>query len=60
MSDEALLTVLLVPMALALAFGVWAGLGYPGLYGRYERTGKAPRKTPFEMLMDWLVRKFDL
>lgn len=59
-SDEALLVVLLVPMVLALGFGIWAGLGYPGLYGTYEGTGKAPRKTPFEMFMDWLVRKFDL
>lgn len=44
MSDGVLLIVLLVPMALALLFGIWAGLGYPGLYDRYERTGRAPRR----------------
>lgn len=43
MSDAALLLVLLVPLGLAFAFGIWAGLGYPGRYDRYERTGRAPR-----------------
>lgn len=58
--DEILLVFLLAGMVLALAFGLWAGLGYPGLYGKYESTGtKAPRRTPFEMLMDWVVRRLD-
>lgn len=59
MSDLALLVLLVAPMVLALGFGIWAGLGYPGLYGRYEKTGKAPRRTPFEMLMDWIVSLWD-
>lgn len=60
MSDEVLLVLLLIPMVLALAFGIWIGLGYPGLFDRYERTGKVSRRTPFEQLMDWIVRRFDL
>lgn len=59
MSDELLLVILVGLMVLSLAFGVWVGLGYPGLYDRYEKTGRAPRRTPFEMMMDWLLRKFD-
>lgn len=59
MSDLTLLILLLIPAVLALAFGIWAGLGYPGLYDRYEATGRAPRRTPFEMLIDWLVRRWD-
>lgn len=58
MSYGTILTLLTVPMVLALAFGLWAGLGYPGLYDRYESTGRAPRRTPFEMLVDWVVERF--
>jgi hypothetical protein len=58
MSYGTILTLLTVPMVLALAFGLWAGLGYPGLYDRYESTGRAPRRTPFEMLVDWVVDRF--
>lgn len=59
MSDELLLALVVGGMALAFGFGIWAGLGYPGLYGRYEKTGRAPRVSPFEQLVDWLVRKWD-
>ena len=59
MSDQTLLTVLIVLAVLAFAVGIWVALGYPGLYDKYESTGKAPRVTPFEMLMDWIVRRFD-
>ncbi|MCL7937283.1 MAG: hypothetical protein M8844_03915 [marine benthic group bacterium] len=59
MNDQTLLTILIVLAVLALGLGVWIGLGYPGLYDKYESTGKAPRVTPFEMLMDWVVRRFD-
>lgn len=53
MSDTALLLVLLVPMGLAFVFGIWAGLGYPGLYDRYERTGRAPRRhRPWWWVLD--------
>lgn len=53
------IVLLVVPLVAALALGVWIGLGYPGLYDRYERTGRAPRKTPFQMLVDWVVGLFD-
>jgi len=59
MSDTVLLLLIVVPMFLALGFGVWVGLGYPGLYDRYEKTGHTSRKTPFEMLVDWFVGKLD-
>lgn len=52
MSDATLLLILSIPAVLAFAFGVWAGLGYPGLYDKYERTGKAPRESPLR----WLLR----
>lgn len=57
MSYQALLVVLALPMILALGYGVWAGLGYPGLYDRYEPVGRTRRRTPFEMFMDWLVER---
>ena len=60
MTDRTLLILLVVGMVLALVAGIWIGLGYPGLYGKYESTGtKAPRRTPIEMLMDWILEKLD-
>ena len=55
MSYTLILAALVVPMLAALGFGIWAGLGYPGLYERFESGGAARRRTPFEMLVDWLV-----
>lgn len=53
MSDQTLLVLLVIASALALAVGIWIGLGYPGLYDRYQDTGsKAPRKAPIRMLLD--------
>lgn len=52
MTDGQILLLLSIPAALAFAFGIWAGLGYPGLYEKYERTGKAPREAPLK----WLLR----
>ena len=52
MSDGTLLLILLVPAVLAFAFGIWVGLGYPGMIDKYERTGRAPRQSP----LSWLVR----
>jgi hypothetical protein len=54
-SDEVLLILIVVGMVLAFAVGIWIGLGYPGLYDKYEATGKASRKSPFAMLIDWLA-----
>lgn len=59
MSDTILLVILIIPLVLSLALGIWIGLGYPGLYGKYEKTGKAPRKTPFEMMVDWIMKRLD-
>lgn len=59
MSDRTLLIILLIPMVVAFAFGIWAGLGYPGRYDKYESTGKVPRSTPFERMMEWVVRRLD-
>lgn len=58
MSDSTLLVLILVGGVLAFALGVWIGLGYPGLYDRYESTGKVPRMSPVEMLADWIWRQF--
>jgi hypothetical protein len=53
MSDRTFLILLIVAGVLALAVGIWIGLGYPGLYDRYEDTGaKAPRKAPIRVLLD--------
>lgn len=37
---------------LALAFGIWIGLGSPGLYEKYAPTGKAPRESPWRWLLE--------
>lgn len=60
MSPTTLLILLAAPLVLAFAYGIWVGLGYPGLYDRYEKTGRTPRKTPWEMLVDWLVDRLDV
>ncbi|MFQ5745686.1 MAG: hypothetical protein ACE5HF_00530 [Gemmatimonadota bacterium] len=57
MSDSMLLVIIGVLALLAFAFGLWAGFGYPGLYDKYEKTGRASRAPPFEMLFDWIIRK---
>lgn len=57
MSDELLLTLLIAGAVLAFAVGIWVGLGYPGLYEKYESTGKAPRQSPLDMLVDWVYEK---
>ncbi len=58
MSDLTLLILVIAGGVLAFALGIWIGLGYPGLYEKYEATGKAPRMSPFEMLIDWVYEKF--
>ena len=57
MSDLTLLILIIALGVLAFALGIWIGLGYPGLYEKYESTGKAPRMAPFEMLVDWIYGK---
>ena len=59
MTDRTFLTILIVLSVIAFAYGIWAGLGYPGRYDKYEKTGKAPRMSPFEMLWDRVFRRFD-
>jgi len=51
MSERTLLLILSIPAALAFAFGIWAGLGYPGLYDKYESTGRASRESP----LGWIL-----
>lgn len=60
MSPTLTLVVLVVPLVLAFGYGIWVGLGYPGLYDRYEKTGRTPRKTPWQMLVDWIVKRLDV
>ncbi len=52
MTDGTLLLILSIPAGLALAFGIWAGLGYPGMHDKYERTGRAPRESP----LSWILK----
>lgn len=52
MTDQTLLLLILITGILAFGFGIWAGLGYPGLYDKYDRTGRAPRESPLK----WLLR----
>lgn len=58
MSDITLLILIVGGAVFAFALGIWIGLGYPGLYEKYESTGRVPRMSPFEMLLDWIWRKF--
>ncbi|MDT8436312.1 MAG: hypothetical protein RRA92_06105 [Gemmatimonadota bacterium] len=58
MNDTVLLVLLLLLAGIAFGVGIWIGFGYPGLYEKYESTGRAPRKTPFEMLVDWIYGRF--
>ena len=58
MNDLTLLILLIAGAILALAVGIWIGLGYPGLYEKYESTGRAPRESPFQMLVDWVYGRF--
>lgn len=58
MNDLTLLILIFGGAVVAFALGIWIGLGYPGLYEKYESTGKAPRMSPFEMLVDWIYRRF--
>jgi len=55
-SDRTLIILLAIPAILAFAFGIWAGLGYPGVYDKYESTGKVPRELPFKRLLAWFSR----
>lgn len=61
MSPEFQVFLIIFGMVLALAVGIWVGLGYPGLYGKYEATGSLNRRrrTLFEMLLDWIVVRMD-
>ena len=55
MTDDTLTSILIIAGSLAalfaLAFGIWIGLGSPGLYDRYEPTGRAPRESPWRWLL---------
>ena len=55
MADDTLTSILIIAGSLggllALAFGIWVGLGSPGLYDRHEPTGRAPRESPWRWLL---------
>jgi hypothetical protein len=53
-SDQVFLVLLIILGVLSLAYGVWAGLGYPGRYEKYEKSGRAPRGSPFQIVIDWI------
>jgi hypothetical protein len=57
MNDLTLLILLVGGGVVALGAGIWTGLGYPGLFDKYESTGRAPRQPPFEIFMDWVFGK---
>ena len=56
-SDRTLIILLAIPAILAFAFGMWAGLGYPGVYDKYQSTGRVPREMPFKRLLAWFGRR---
>ncbi len=58
MNDLTLLILILAGAVVAFGVGVWTGLGYPGLFDKYASTGRVPRQSPFEMLVDWVFGKF--
>ena len=55
MTDDTLALILIIAGSLgallALAFGIWVGLGSPGLYDKYAPTGRAPRESPWRWLL---------
>ncbi len=57
MSERVQVFLIIAPMVLALAFGLWVGLGYPGLYDRHESTAR--RRSPSEIFADWVVTILD-
>jgi hypothetical protein len=59
MSERIQVFLIVAPMVLALAFGLWVGLGYPGLYDRDESTTRRRRRSPSEMFADWVVGILD-
>ena len=55
MMDDTLVRILVIAGSigalLAFAFGIWVGLGSPGLYDRHQATGRAPRESPWRWLL---------
>jgi len=56
MTEDTLALILIIAGSLgallALAFGIWVGLGSPGLYDKYAPTGRAPRSSPWRWLLE--------
>lgn len=56
MTDDTLVRLLIIAGSLgallAFAFGIWVGLGSPGLYDRDAPTGRAPRQSPWRWLLE--------
>ena len=55
MTEDTLARILIIAGSLgalrALAFGIWVGLGSPGLYDKHAPTGRAPRESPWRWLL---------
>ena len=55
MTEDTLALILIIAGSLgallALAFGIWVGLGSPGLHEKYAPTGRAPRESPWRWLL---------
>ncbi|WP_420441756.1 hypothetical protein [Candidatus Palauibacter sp.] len=55
MTEDTLARILIIAgslgAVLALAFGIWVGLGSPGLYDKHAPTGRAPRDSPWRWLL---------
>ncbi|MCY3698223.1 MAG: hypothetical protein OXH46_01115 [Gemmatimonadetes bacterium] len=55
MTEDTLALILIIAGSLgallALAFGIWVGLGSPGLYDKHAPTGRAPRESPWRWLL---------
>ena len=55
MTEDTLVLILIIAGSLggllALAFGIWVGLGSPGLYDKHAPTGRAPRESPWRWLL---------
>jgi hypothetical protein len=58
-SEQLQLFLIIAPMVLALAFGIWVGLGYPGLYGKYDSPHHPSHRSPADIFSDWVVRILD-
>ncbi|MCE2422351.1 MAG: hypothetical protein J4G03_03440 [Gemmatimonadetes bacterium] len=46
MTDRTLLTLLIIPLVLSFVFGIWVGLGFPGIPEHKFKKGRVSRTPP--------------